>query len=225
MSYAASRKVWQMSLHDAGAKLVFLNLADRANARGVCWPSQKTIARDTGLSERTVRAKLRQLEDEGLILRTPRAEGRVRVSDLITLRLPTGRDPATRAAGLRQNLPVSAGDDCRQIDHDQPVRLNHNSAEPFWFEHIPEPGRPELFDYNLAVKLAKSVSSVVERADWAAPGLGSLSRLVAWLGRHEYAQLERVLIETAERANRAGSTIKSWKYFAHAVDELDTKRY
>lgn len=224
MSYSASRTVWEMTLPDPIEKLVLLSLADRANAAGTCWPGQKTVARDTGLAERTVRSKLRQLEDRGLILRAPRMQGLVRISDLITLRLPDQSDAAPGAAGLRQDVPVGPGSGCRETNQKEPVRLNQNINEPVWFERMPEAGRPELFDYNRAVRLASSVSRVIESADWAAAGLVSLDRLVSWVGSYEYSRLELTLIATARRANRAGSTIKSWKYFSHAVSQLESKR-
>jgi hypothetical protein len=224
MSLAASRNVWRMTLAPA-EKLVLLNLADRANVACVCWPSQKTMARDTGLSERSVRAKLRQLENCGLISRMPRMRGSSRISDLIRLKLTAQPDAEPVAAALRQDLPVGPGTACRQTYQDEPIRLNQDTNEPCWFERMPEPGRPETFDHNAGVRLARSVSRVIERADWRSEGLVSLARLVDWVGRYEYDRLERCLIETARRANRAGSTIKSWKYFAHAVSQLEPKRH
>ena len=35
-------------------KAVYIYLRDRANVSGVCWPGIKTIARELGLSPRTV---------------------------------------------------------------------------------------------------------------------------------------------------------------------------
>ncbi|GIW79247.1 MAG: hypothetical protein KatS3mg105_1054 [Gemmatales bacterium] len=59
----------------ASATLVYLHLADRANADGECWPAISTIAKDTGLAPRTVKAALKRLEDEGLISRQRRGNG------------------------------------------------------------------------------------------------------------------------------------------------------
>lgn len=51
------------------AKLVLVRLADRANPKNgnACWPSVGTIARDTGLSERTVQTQINFLERAGHI--------------------------------------------------------------------------------------------------------------------------------------------------------------
>lgn len=51
----------------AGARLVLLRLADRANHAGLAWPTVRSVARDIGLSERQVQRHLRCLERLNLI--------------------------------------------------------------------------------------------------------------------------------------------------------------
>ena len=46
-------------------KAVYIYLRDRADASGVCWPGIKTIARELGLSPRTVQRALADLEQHG----------------------------------------------------------------------------------------------------------------------------------------------------------------
>ena len=58
--------VWGMQLPSTD-KYVLLALANRANASGVCYPSAKGIASDTGLNVKTVRAALDRLENGGFI--------------------------------------------------------------------------------------------------------------------------------------------------------------
>ena len=48
-------------------KAVYIYLRDRANVSGVCWPGIKTIARELGLSPRTVQRALADLERRQLI--------------------------------------------------------------------------------------------------------------------------------------------------------------
>ena len=48
-------------------KTVYIYLRDRADASGVCWPGIKTIARELGLSPRTVQRALADLEHRQLI--------------------------------------------------------------------------------------------------------------------------------------------------------------
>jgi DNA-binding MarR family transcriptional regulator len=67
-------------------KLVLLALANFANDKMECWPSQERIAADTELSERTVWAALNRLEALGLLSRERRnrADG-TRSTDRFTL--------------------------------------------------------------------------------------------------------------------------------------------
>ena len=48
-------------------KAVYIYLRDRADASGVCWPRIKTIARELGLSPRTVQRALADLERRQLV--------------------------------------------------------------------------------------------------------------------------------------------------------------
>lgn len=128
MSLEATRWAWRVPVENAGQRLVLVNLADRANQQGQCWPSQRRIARDTCQCERTVRARLDELETLGLIRRQHRKTEHGRTSDLITLPIE-GRPkspmiqtaippPANAAATDRKNLPEGTGKACPQIDQD-----------------------------------------------------------------------------------------------------------
>lgn len=44
------------------ARLVYLYLEQRANRDGICWPSQKRIAKDLGISVSTVKRAIADLE-------------------------------------------------------------------------------------------------------------------------------------------------------------------
>ena len=51
---------------------VFCYLCDRANRKGQCWPSTRTIALDLNMSRRTVFRALHDLEEKGFIKRVGR---------------------------------------------------------------------------------------------------------------------------------------------------------
>ncbi|AKU43488.1 DNA-binding protein [Caulobacter phage Sansa] len=57
------------------SKLLLLLLANRAGLDGLIFPSQTTLAEESGLSERAVREHLARLEDAQLIKRTRRTRG------------------------------------------------------------------------------------------------------------------------------------------------------
>jgi hypothetical protein len=55
-----------------GRKLLLVCLADHANDQGISWPSQQTLARRMGVSDRQVRTMLVELVDGGLVEVIPR---------------------------------------------------------------------------------------------------------------------------------------------------------
>lgn len=68
-----------------GAKLTLIALANYANDRQECWPSQATLALWTEQSDRTIRTHLASLESMGLIHRKTREVAGAFTSDLTTL--------------------------------------------------------------------------------------------------------------------------------------------
>ncbi len=69
-------------------RVVLNALADYADKGGRCWPSQATLAAETGLAVRTIRLVLAELTAAGIIARTHRGNGMGgRATDLIVLHL------------------------------------------------------------------------------------------------------------------------------------------
>ena len=58
---------WQIEELKPAYKFVLMALADAAGDDGYCWPSIPTLARKTGMSERSVQRILRILEKSGLL--------------------------------------------------------------------------------------------------------------------------------------------------------------
>lgn len=87
-------------------KVVLMCLANYADENGECWPSQATIAKETELSERSVREWLQRLEDAGLIEREhrQRADGS-RKSDLIRMKFQPANFSG-RTQSNRQDVPI-----------------------------------------------------------------------------------------------------------------------
>ena len=65
MSYFDS--IYADTLLPPRAVSVYMYLKDRSNSAGSCWPGIKTIARELGLSPRTVQRALADLERRQLI--------------------------------------------------------------------------------------------------------------------------------------------------------------
>lgn len=91
VSWQALNWATSIEVGDSTRKLVLILLANYAGMDdGVCFPSQKRLAREAEVSERTIRRILARLEDDGLIerQRRHRASDGSRTTDRIRLRLP-----------------------------------------------------------------------------------------------------------------------------------------
>lgn len=99
MSVNYIAKVWALEIPST-PKLVLLSLADQANDKGICWPSQPYIARRCSLSDRAVRVQLTYLEDAKVIRRNVRAG----VGTTFTLTLPDADEPRNDVPP-RNNIP------------------------------------------------------------------------------------------------------------------------
>ena len=87
MSLAAIRWAWEQNIA-AGSKYVLLALADYADVQGVCFPSQKILAKKCGLSRSTINAHLRALQNSSLIMIQRRSNSSgYRCASLYRLRL------------------------------------------------------------------------------------------------------------------------------------------
>jgi len=72
MSIRLMSRVFDLRLSSVTTKMVLLVLADNANEQGFCWPSIATVARKSGLCERSVQHQLKLLEALTLVERTER---------------------------------------------------------------------------------------------------------------------------------------------------------
>ncbi|MCF6221740.1 MAG: helix-turn-helix domain-containing protein [Robiginitomaculum sp.] len=90
VAWAISQKVGSPT-----GKVVLICLANYANEKGQCWPSQKTICKEAELSERSTREWLKKLEAQGFITRSRRhrSDGS-RTSDHMVLNLTRTAAPS-----------------------------------------------------------------------------------------------------------------------------------
>jgi len=110
MSISIMTKVWPMAI-PATAKLVLLSLADQANDKGVCWPSQPKIALRCSLSDRAVREQLGWLES----IKAFRREVKVGLGTIYILTVDECTEPRNIAPPRndlppRNNLPPTPED-------------------------------------------------------------------------------------------------------------------
>lgn len=130
MSVRVSTWAWQQPV-GGHRKLVLLAVADQANDGGVCWPSQTSLARKCGISERRLRDHLAELEEGGYISRAERRrDDGTRSSDLYALLLPD--DFAGEAGSHRTLRPISPDDSSKSHRTQRPPINRHKepSGEP-----------------------------------------------------------------------------------------------
>lgn len=104
MAHHFLQPAWDSKLQGL-CKLVFLALCNRANQQAQCWPSVARIARDCGISERTVRTHIAHLLRDGFITRQLRGMR----SPVYRICLQATQPPATFATPARQMLPPEPG--------------------------------------------------------------------------------------------------------------------
>jgi uncharacterized phage protein (TIGR02220 family) len=106
MSFMATAWAVKQKTGSPTRKLVLLLLADRANDKGVCWPSMQTIAEDCELSDRAVRNNIRQLEEIGLLTTERRKDGDTQLSNMYHLPVGTVLVSSEHdGTGVRNEVP------------------------------------------------------------------------------------------------------------------------
>lgn len=120
MGYKASEWAWEQSVTPT-AKLVLVRLADRADLKHSCFPSVASVARDTGLSERTVRREISRLEtDARIVVKRQKHPSGAQTSSKYFLQVPPdsltggerhrGRGPLTHRQGDPDSVASHGGD-------------------------------------------------------------------------------------------------------------------
>lgn len=186
MSFQAIAWAWEQVTGSPGRKAVLMSLAQFADERGICWPSQAYVATYTEQSPRTVREHLAALEAGGFIERRARfGKNGQQTSDIIRLRLekPSARrlqpvsldgiatgeamdPPANFAAPTPgENFPAP-----RQFSPTPPAK---SAAEPV-IEPINEPEKKKK---KKASTQAQAIDFDFERGEFVGPVCDLFGRL------------------------------------------------
>lgn len=114
MSWEATSWAWRLEGLSPTQKLVLMGLANYANSDNICFPGQSRIGEHAGVSDRTVRTIVKQLEEMGVISRKRRhGDGGYRTSDMYVLHVETDLPANTSASSYRKSgagLPEIEGD-------------------------------------------------------------------------------------------------------------------
>jgi hypothetical protein len=94
-----------------GAKLAYAMLLSYAWQNDFCFPGQETLAKDMGVSSRSVRTYLKELESKRLLTIQQQGQGRVNIYHLdLQMKQPK---PNPHSRGHRKNFPVKNGNSFR----------------------------------------------------------------------------------------------------------------
>ncbi len=225
-------------------KVLLLVLANYANEFGVSWPSQKTLADQTALGERTVRRVLADMERRGVIRRIVRRRGNgSRQSDMILLSAFEGRKPAP--PGM-----LDDGPDGTEIDpSDQPANGDNRPTRPL-DNRPPDPDPPATvaaLDTSKILKRTTTARDVPARANSepvsdqgaapaadaeaaclaaCGPGLSASARIAIVTTRQVIAEwledgydlVADILPTLADRTSqKRDEPIRTWAYFTKAI--------
>ena len=151
--------LWSIAQQDLtpAEKLTLIILADRYNVdSNECWPSKSRIAKDTGLSEATLKRTINSLIDKGLISREERADSKGRkISNVYTFHIP--KDEREKLTIIRQTAY-----------HEPSEGLTISPLEPSNNNQLIEPNKPsdkrkEFWETALGVMGALNVPEAPAR--------------------------------------------------------------
>lgn len=109
----------------ASSKLVFVRLMDHHNHKTKqCNPSQKTLGESLGMSDRTIRSCLRELEKFGYI----GSKQNFKNSNSYSLKIPTGKFEYEQAVNSRQRHRTPGSDKPKNKPHKEPKRSPETSS-------------------------------------------------------------------------------------------------
>jgi len=188
--------VWDMDMK-AVDKIILLALADYADDDGVCWPRQGTIAIKTGVTRQTVNAKMKRMEEDGLL---EKKEGK-------TILFPVKEaDSFVKEAdtpGCQGGRQESQGDrqECQGGRHPSKPSTNHqlttkdnflNQAEEIYAEYPRNVGKAKAIPSIVsALKETKDFNRVLARTKQFAELTADREREfiphpTTWFNQHRY---------------------------------------
>lgn len=223
MSILQMARVWSLDNLEPLEKLVMLAVADFSDDDGKAWPSIRTIARKSSLSEDSVRRKLRNLKKAGLVSITARKDhtGRDRSNLFRLFPNPSLKLSDLSESGSRLPSPPATQEGSCQ----SPPYLNHHiepsknmlSAffETLWSEYPSKDGKKAALSHFKAtvksefdcLRIRQALDNylaMLSRETWRRPKNGS-----TWFNNWEDWESVEPLSNTAQIPRAAsGNTLE-----------------
>jgi len=228
MSAAATGCAFAIRGLSPSEKLTLLALANFADDRMICWPSQATMAECTELSERTIWACMRSLEQAGIISRTKRhrPDG-TRASDVVRLNfaLVVARTPPVDISTTRKSCEMINP----QIASDQPATVaGLTTFEPPLEEPV-EASSPRTREAVWSERLDEAKAAGGDGLNLTIPALHTYRDLIGLCepSSGEPCSWDEVLdairLEAAKARTR-GKPIKSWLWVHESAIAMRDRR-
>lgn len=213
----------------SGRKLVLLKLADNANDAGECWPSYQNIADHCEMGRSTVKAHIKQLEEDGYLVKCARNDGKSSNQYVLTISKGESKERQilTRSSPDQVSIEPGQDSDHTRSDSDPVTRSGSDPRTSHSSEPVTEP-----------VTTTASVAAAIERPahmidrdgvamtiDWQ-PEQATFDRLALLSITPEFAQSqinEFVVFWLTE--NRMPERGRNWNTaFLQRVKDLWTRR-
>jgi hypothetical protein len=201
-------------------KLVLLALANFANEKMQCWPSQERLAADTELSARTVWSALKSLTDKGMLQRTSRkrSDG-TRTTDVFTLHFAV-EIRSEPVADFANSTRKSCEHQSQFLQEPVAAVARPTTFEPSVNHQIDEPvggeGADAWPETDLAKSLCTEVASPWVDVDKSTSLILSGGVVASWKQAGASWSQDVVPVIRAMAAQRR-QPISSWAYFDRAV--------
>lgn len=212
MSVEAITWALKQRVRSATHKAVLLVLANRMDPSGFGWPSQKLVAKEAQCCERTVRKALRDLEDDGVLIRSDRRRRDGSYStDAVQFAMPL--EPAANPAGGDPAADAADGKSCRRQDTTEPAA---NPAGLTTFE--PNTKNPKKVGGSQPPNLPEALASyneAAERCGWVMVREFTENRRIsaraAWKRLGGKDGWHRLIAEAERQSFLGGANDKHWR--------------
>ena len=182
MSFAATAWALDLKITPPTKKFVLLVLASYTSTDETCFPSQKKIAEQVGITDRRVRGWLMELEEDGWIRREERrrSDGS-RCSDMIALNVPQAdasvlppRKPTSRLARTPASGLLTSNEPPMK-ERERPPRSSNSICEKEWTPSVAtvkelkaEGSTQKIIDKARPLMIDWSIGKGEARRDWDA---------------------------------------------------------
>lgn len=198
MSIKAMNWVFELPLKPT-PKLILLSLADMADDNGYCFPAHKTIARKSSVSVSTVKRALDKMQQQGLITKRIRRNGRENLSNGYALSFADITSVQCEPTSAQIDTPPVHLDEPTSVHPHEPVTTN-NLKTSHTFSDAGKIETPEQFDQFFSPSMPKNTRQFAMRADWQPDEhfIGQAQALgvnVTALTQHDGDAVEQALVE------------------------------